>query len=247
MDWDYNYDTWFYNDNDNRLTFRLKATGEASVSYALVAFTADSFEAQYTQWTEAETDGTQYTIPLTRFDGIGNGKGGTVIIRMEDTTGVSYRLVRASRVTITAENVSNPGEDIMPGDRVKLSFSGMYRAVNKVSGIFNPTIFKPTYYAGETKFEGTLGQYQKMDNATVTVTVPEDVAFEDGKDTTTCTFTNGYTYGSMYSAANPFAFLYNMTDSGVGTNFNAVTVNYYMNHYATRPSRSAARSPTASD
>ena len=232
MDWDYNYDTWFYNDNDNRLTFRLKATGEASVSYALVAFTADSFEAQYTQWTEAETDGTQYTIPLTRFDGIGNGKGGTVIIRMEDTTGVSYRLVRASRVTITAENVSNPGEDIMPGDRVKLSFSGMYRAVNKVSGIFNPTIFKPTYYAGETKFEGTLGQYQKMDNATVTVTIPEDVAFEDGKDTTTCTFTNGYTYGSMYSAANPFAFLYNMTDSGVGTNFNAVTVNYYMNHYA---------------
>ena len=151
---------------------------------------------------------------------------------MEDTTGVSYRLVRASRVTITAENVSNPGEDIMPGDRVKLSFSGMYRAVNKVSGIFNPTIFKPTYYAGETKFEGTLGQYQKMDNATVTVTIPEDVAFEDGKDTTTCTFTNGYTYGSMYSAANPFAFLYNMTDSGVGTNFNAVTVNYYMNHYA---------------
>ena len=51
----------------------------------------------------------------------------------------------------------------------------MYRAVNKISGIFNPTIFKPTYFAGETKYEGTLGQYQKMDNATVTVTIPEDV------------------------------------------------------------------------
>ena len=36
----------------------------------------------------------------------------------------------------------------------------------------------------------------------------------------------------MYAAANPFAFLYSMTDTGVGTNFNAVTVNYYMNHYA---------------
>ena len=65
----------------------------------------------------------------------------------------------------------------MPGDQVKLSFDGMYRAVNKISGIFNPTIFKPTYFAGETKYEGTLGQYQKMDNATVTVTIPEDVTF----------------------------------------------------------------------
>ena len=151
---------------------------------------------------------------------------------MTDSTGVSYRLVRVAKVTITSENVSNPGEPIMPGDQVKLRFDGMYRAVNKISGIFNPTNFKPTYFAGETKYEGTLGQYQKMDNATVTVTIPEDVTFADGAATAQYTLTNGYTYGFMYSAANPFAFLYSMTDTGVGTNFNAVTVNYYMNHYA---------------
>ena len=104
--------------------------------------------------------------------------------------------------------------------------------VNKISGIFNPTLFKPTYHNGESKFDGTLGQYQRMDNSSVTVTIPEDLAFADGADTAACVFTNGYTYGSMYSAANPFAFLYGMTDTGVGTNFNAVTVNYYMNHYA---------------
>ena len=233
-DWDYNYDTWFYETSETNpaLDFTVNATGSVKVEYALAA-TDNSMKTTVSgfQSVSADADG-NYAVPLAGFNTIGNGKGGTVILKMTDSTGVSYRLVRVAKVTITAENVSNPGEPIMPGDQVKLSFDGMYRAVNKISGIFNPTIFKPTYFAGETKYEGTLGQYQKMDNATVTVTIPEDVTFADGAATAQYTLTNGYTYGSMYAAANPFAFLYSMTDTGVGTNFNAVTVNYYMNHYA---------------
>lgn len=233
-DWDYNYDTWFYETSETNpaLDFTVNATGSVKVEYALAA-TDNSMKTTVSgfQSVSADADG-NYAVPLAGFNTIGNGKGGTVILKMTDSTGVSYRLVRVAKVTITVENVSNPGENIMPGDQVKLSFDGMYRAVNKISGIFNPTIFKPTYFAGETKYEGTLGQYQKMDNATVTVTIPEDVTFADGAATAQYTLTNGYTYGSMYAAANPFAFLYSMTDTGVGTNFNAVTVNYYMNHYA---------------
>ena len=233
-DWDYNYDTWFYEASEANpaLDFTVNATGSVTVEYALVA-TDNSMNTTVSgfQTVSPDADG-NYAVPLVGFNAIGNSKGGTVILKMTDSTGVSYRLVRVAKVTITAENVSNPGEDIMPGDQVKLSFKGMYRAVNKISGIFNPTNFKPTYFAGDTKYEGTLGQYQKMDNATVTVTIPKDLAFEDGKETTQVTLTNGYTYGFMYSAANPFAFLYGMTDTGVGTNMNAVTVNYYMNHYA---------------
>ena len=233
-DWDYNYDTWFYETSETNpaLDFTVNATGSVKVEYALAA-TDNSMKTTVSgfQSVSADADG-NYAVPLAGFNTIGNGKGGTVILKMTDSTGVSYRLVRVAKVTITAENVSNPGEPIMPGDQVKLSFDGMYRAVNKISGIFNPTIFKPTYFAGETKYEGTLGQYQKMDNATVTVTIPEDVTLADGAATAQYTLTNGYTYGSMYAAANPFAFLYSMTDTGVGTNFNAVTVNYYMNHYA---------------
>ena len=233
-DWDYNYDTWFYEASEANpaLDFTVNATGSVTVEYALVA-TDNSMNTTVSgfQTVSPDADG-NYAVPLVGFNAIGNSKGGTVILKMTDSTGVSYRLVRVAKVTITAENVSNPGEDIMPGDQVKLSFKGMYRAVNKISGIFNPTNFKPTYFAGDAKYEGTLGQYQKMDNATVTVTIPEDLAFEDGKETTQVTLTNGYTYGFMYSAANPFAFLYGMTDTGVGTNMNAVTVNYYMNHYA---------------
>ena len=233
-DWDYNYDTWFYEANETNpaLDFTVNATGSVKVEYALAA-TDNSMKTTVSgfQSVSADADG-NYAVPLAGFNAIGNGKGGTVILKMTDSTGVSYRLVRVAKVTITSENVSNPGEPIMPGDQVKLSFDGMYRAVNKISGIFNPTNFKPTYFAGDAKYEGTLGQYQKMDNATVTVTIPEDVTFADGAATAQYTLTNGYTYGSMYAAANPFAFLYSMTDTGVGTNFNAVTVNYYMNHYA---------------
>ena len=232
--WDYNYDTWFYETSETNpaLDFTVNATGSVKVEYALAA-TDNSMKTTVSgfQSVSADADG-NYAVPLAGFNTIGNGKGGTVILKMTDSTGVSYRLVRVAKVTITSENVSNPGEPIMPGDQVKLSFDGMYRAVNKISGIFNPTNFKPTYFAGDAKYEGTLGQYQKMDNATVTVTIPENVTFADGAATAQYTLTNGYTYGSMYAAANPFAFLYSMTDTGVGTNFNAVNVNYYMNHYA---------------
>lgn len=234
LDWDYNYDTWFYGANETApaLDFAVKATGDVTVEYAFVTANAamETVMQDYTTVTVGQ-DG-RYTVSLADFRTLGAGKGGTVILKMTDETGVSYRLVRVAEVTVTAENVSNPKEAIMPGDQVKLTFRGMYRAVNKISGVFNPTIFKPTYYSGGTKHEGTLGQYQRMDNASITVTIPENIEFAEGSETAEVRFTDGYTYGSMYSAANPFAFLYAMTDTGTGTNFNAVTVNYYMNHYA---------------
>ena len=235
MEWDYNYDTWYYEagETDPALRFAVvKNTGSVMVEYAFVATNAAMVTSVSAFQTASVGEDGRYIVPLEAFNTAGNGMGGTVILRMTDESGVSYRLVRVAKVTITAENASHKGEDIMPGDQVKLTFSGMFRGVNKISGIFNPTMFKPTYHNGESKFDGTLGQYQRMDNSSVTVTVPEDLPFAEGADTAACVFTNGYTYGSMYSAANPFAFLYGMTDTGVGTNFNAVTVNYYMNHYA---------------
>lgn len=233
-DWDYNYDTWFYEAGEKNpaMNFTVTSTGNVTVEYALAA-TDNSMKTTVSKFqsVSADADG-NYTVPLAAFNTTGNGKGGTVILKMTDSTGVSYRLVRVAKVTITSENVSNPGEPIMPGDQVKLSFKGMYRTVNKISGIFNPTTFQPTYYAGETKFTGSLGQYQRMDNAAITVTVPEDVTFADGASTTQYTFTNGYTYGSMYAKGSPFTYLYEVTDAGVGTNFNAVTVSFYLAHYA---------------
>ena len=234
MDWDYNYDTWYYeaSETDPTLDFAVTATGNVTVEYAFVAAN-DSMQRAITGFASAaQRENGRYAVPLKELKTLGNGQGGTVIIKMTDSTGVSYRLVRVAQVTIEAENVSNPEEKIMPGDSVKLTFSGMFRGVNKIAGVFNPTTFNPTYYAGNVKYDGTLDQYQKMDNSSFTVTIPTDIAFAEGADTAEYAFANGYTYGNMLSAANPFAFLYNMPDSGVGTNFNAVTVGFYMNHYA---------------
>lgn len=234
LDWDYNYDTWFYeaSETDPALDFAVTATGAVTVEYAFVNAN-NAMDRTVTGFTTAEAgeDG-RYAVPLKAFNELGSGMGGTVIIKMTDDTGVSYRLVRAAKVTITAENVSHPKEDIMPGDQVKLTFSGMFRGVDKFSGIFNPVALKPTYYDGSKSFTNTLGQYQKMDNASVTVTVPADIEFAEGEETAVYTFTNGYTSGGMFSAANPFATIYGMTDTGAGTNFNAVMVSYYVGHYA---------------
>ena len=186
--------------------------------------------SDFTALTDAE--GT-YTVPLKDMNKDANNYGGTVIIRMTDKDGkYSYQLVKVAGVTANVENASNKGESIMPGDKVTLSFDGMYRSINKISGVFNPTIFKPRYTVAGKEVEGTTGQYQQMDTSVITFTVPEDIAFEDGKDETVLTATNGYVYGSMYSAANPFSTMYYMTDAGKGTNFNAVTVTFAFQHFA---------------
>ena len=47
--------------------------------------------------------------------------------------------------------------------------------------------------------EGTTEQYQQMDTSRITFTVPEDIAFEDGKNETVLTATNGYVYGMLFA------------------------------------------------
>lgn len=85
--------------------------GSVKVEYALAA-TDNSMKTTVSgfQSVSADADG-NYAVPLAGFNTIGNGKGGTVILKMTDSTGVSYRLVRVAKVTITAENVSNPGRE----------------------------------------------------------------------------------------------------------------------------------------
>ena len=232
-EWDYNYDTWFYMDTDKEPTLDFtvyKTSGDVSVSYATVT-TSSSMVSSLSGWQSLSADSEgRYFVDLRAFRNAGT-KGGTVIIRMTDGSGTSYRLVRVAESSVTVSNVSAPGEPVMPGDTVTLTFDGLYRSVNKIAGVFNPTTYKLRYTSGEKEVDGTLGQYQQMDRSSITLTVPEDVELdENGKGT--YAFSNGYVFGSMYSAANPFSMMYNMTDTGVGTNFNAVTVNFCLHRLA---------------
>lgn len=231
--WDYIYDTWYYLRTDTAPKMTFTTLNAVKVEYALGLTNGATMVSTVSDFTALpDAEGT-YTVPLKDMNKDANNYGGTVIIRMTDKDGkCSYQLVKVAGVTANVENASNKGESIMPGDKVTLSFDGMYRSINKISGVFNPTTFKPRYTVAGKEVEGTTGQYQQMDTSRITFTVPEDIAFEDGKDETVLTATNGYVYGSMYSAANPFSTMYYMTDAGKGTNFNAVTVTFAFQHFA---------------
>ena len=232
-EWDYNYDTWFYMDTDEAptLDFTVSGTGDVSVSYATV-ITNSSLQSTLSGWTSvtADEDG-YYHTDLLAFRNAGT-LGGTVIIKMTDSTGTSYRLVRVAQMSVTVTNNNCPGEPATPGSSVTVSFDGLYRSVNKISGIFNPTTYYLRYTNNGTEVNGSLGQYQQMDRASITMTIPEDIEFAEGESTATYTFTNGYIYGAMYSASSPFDTMYGMTDTGVGTNFSAVSVNFVLSKLA---------------
>lgn len=231
-EWDYSFDTWFYSSEDTNptLNFTVTGTGKVAVEYAFVTAN-ESMQAAMTKYSTASGSNGSYTVPLSAFSGLGNGKGGTVIIRMTDDTGVSYRLVRVAKVTPTLENVTHPGEPFTPGDTVRVTFNGLYRGINKVAGTFNPTDLNVTY----TTPEGDLilagaKQYERMDTAVLEFTIPRALTFEDGADSMNYVLSDGHISGNMYSASNPFNFMYTMTDLGMPTNFAALLLRTLSSH-----------------
>ena len=231
-EWDYSFDTWFYNaqDADPTLRFTVSGTGKVAVEYALAA-TNEAMQTTMTKYSAASGANGSYTVPLSAFNGLGNGKGGTVIIRMTDDTGVSYRLVRVAKVTPTLENVTHPGEPFTPGDTVRVTFNGLYRGINKVAGTFNPTALSVTYTTPEGNLRlATAKQYERMDTAVLEFTIPRAITFEDGADSVNYVLSDGHISGNMYSASNPFNFMYTMTDLGMPTNFAALLLRTLSSH-----------------
>lgn len=231
-EWDYSFDTWFYSAQDTAptLNFTVSGTGKVAVEYALVAAN-EAMQTTMTKYSTASGTNGSYTVPLSAFNGLGNGKGGTVIIKMTDDTGVSYRLVRVAKVTPTLENVTHPGDPFAPGDTVRVTFNGLYRGINKVAGTFNPKELNVTY----TTPEGDLilagaKQYERMDTAVLEFTIPRALTFEDGADSMNYVLSDGHISGNMYSASNPFNFMYTMTDLGMPTNFAALLLRTLSSH-----------------
>lgn len=164
--WDYNYDNWFYLSNDTAptLDFSVSSSGTTTVQYAIVTTDASDLDTHLSGWTTLTADSSgKYHASLLGFREAGLA-GGTVIIKMHDSTGTSYSLARVAEVTATVTNASNPQEtEIMPGDKVSLTFEGSYRGIYKYSGIFNPTTYNLFYSIGDTAYKTNVAQYQQMD------------------------------------------------------------------------------------
>lgn len=137
---------------------------------------------------------------------------------------VAYQVVRGAQLNVFMDNVTNPGEKIMPGNTVKLSFDGLYRTIPKISGVFNPVTLEVIGTGSDgSLYKGSFGQYQVADKAAVEVTIPEDIFFEEGREETEYTISGGYMNLSfMYAYADAWKFMYTLTDAGIGTCFNAV-------------------------
>lgn len=229
--WDYIYDTWYYLRDDENPALTFTATNATKVEYAFGLTDGATMESTVSDFTPIQAENDSYSVPLKAMNNAANNYGGTVIIRMTDASGkYSYQLVHVAGLSVTVNNKSYPGEPAMPGNTVELTFDGLYRSIHKISGIFNPTTFYLRYTMDGKEINGKTGQYQQMDTSSIELTIPSDISFADGEDTTTITATNGYVFGSMYSAANPFGAMYYLTDTGVGTNFNAVTVSFAFQH-----------------
>lgn len=205
--WDYNYDNWFYLSNDTAptLDFTVASNSEdygvSNVQYAIVTTNKTTMESALSGWTTLTADSNgKYHASLLGFRNAGLA-GGTVVIKMTANNKVSYSLARVAEVTATVTNATNPREtEIMPGDKVSLTFEGSYRGIYKYSGIFNPTTYNLFYSIGDTAYKTNVAQYQQMDQAKLELTIPTNVDFGSGS-TANVQLTNGYTYGSMYSAA----------------------------------------------
>lgn len=235
-EWDYNYDTWFYLDSDTKpvLDFTVTGTGNVDVSYATV-ITDSNLKSTLSGWTSVQADANgSYQADLLKFRNAGT-LGGTVIIKMADSTGTSYLLVRVAEMKAIITNVTVPGETPMPGNTIKVTFENLYRSVNKISGVFNPTKYNLMYTLNGEELAAALAQYQQMDQVSYTIAIPMDLEFPEGADRVDYVLTNGYVDGTMYSAASPFDTMYYMTDTGMGTNFSAVGTAYVLSKMADIP------------
>ncbi|SKA61240.1 hypothetical protein SAMN02745111_00417 [Eubacterium uniforme] len=110
-----------------------------------------------------------------------------------------YKVVKARKVSYTVTNLSREGEDIYQGDEVEIKFNGISLPVYKLAGIYNPTMFNPSWGA-----KGSFVSYY-VGNA-------EEVTYVDGagKDAVA---QNGEVKG--------FGEQYNITDNSMILKFNA--------------------------
>jgi len=155
-----------------------------------------------------------YTLPINQGNNIVSVKAGNI---------TEYIVIKGNKVTVNIENKTSPGETIKQGDTVAISFDGLHIPMPKFSGIYNPgfgNTIKTSYInqSGIT-VQSNGAQYNFINNHTITMKV-----YDKG----TVKLTNGYipltSMGFVPGAHRE------LTDTGVGANFNAVEVPAEFSH-----------------
>jgi hypothetical protein len=129
---DTEHDVLYYPASQNGYVYTFKPEGVATVAVARP--TLETNISRYTGFENvAKNADDSYTLLLTF---------GRNIIRLTSASGASeYQVISAKPVTYEVKNVSNPAEQIQPGDEVLVQFNGFYHPANKLAGLYNMSAY----------------------------------------------------------------------------------------------------------
>lgn len=192
-EWDSDFDTVYFLGESG--TYRFAPTSSAPLTV-----TCNGAEV-------SANDDASYTLPINQGNNI-------VTVTAGNTT--EYTVIKGKKVTANIENVTSPEQPVKQGDTVKISFSGLHMPLPKFAGIYNPGYGGTAKISYTTDSGGSLSsagtQYNFINNHAITFT-----AYEKGRMNLTgghIALTNtGYEPNSHRE----------LTDTGVGANFNAAT------------------------
>ena len=203
-EWDAEFDTVYSLENTANLNFTA-TLGEAEPTVQLSTDKGASWKN-----VAKNSDGTFTASGLVE---------GNNILKFTANGKTAYQVVRAAKVTYTVTNTTHPDEkQIYVGDTLEIHFVGLYQAMAKFSGIYNPGWIDGNLVRYATVPEGIEyvsakgGQWSFRGDNKYTVKV---VAAGE------MTLSSGDIYFSMMAHSEPIGEHRTLTDDGVGANFSA--------------------------
>lgn len=131
---DAEHDVFYYLSSTDGYDYTFTPTGVESVTIAYPAIGTQSatYNGFSSEGVTANEDGS-YTVRL---------KQGRNIVKMTSVGGVSeYQVFTAKPTNYIVKNLSNPDEQIQPGDEIAIVFSGLFHPANKLAGIYNMSAY----------------------------------------------------------------------------------------------------------
>lgn len=131
---DAEHDVFYYLSSTEGYDYTFTPTGVESVTiaYPVIGVQTATYNGFSSEGVTANEDGS-YTVRL---------KHGRNIVKMTSAGGLSeYQVFTAKPTNYLVKNLSNPNEQIQPGDEIAIVFSGLFHPANKLAGIYNMSAY----------------------------------------------------------------------------------------------------------
>lgn len=123
-------DVFYYLSSSNGYDYTFTPTGVTSVEISHFNVNENnmiSFSGFSTEGVTAAGGGS-YTVRLTE---------GRNIVKLISATGAVYQVLTAKALSYLVNNISRPGETIMHGDKISVTFNTLYHPCGKLAGVYN--------------------------------------------------------------------------------------------------------------